>query len=306
MLWKDDTTQQHNSCLVIGVQGDPLFYHSHCRLFYVLGNDGSLTNHIYRHHLGHASQWGEVKGKKKTPKPKTAPERSEFRSQRGGFADRGSRGRSGKDNKKKELDIVIYSSLTYLGVVVVVILLCLHISPRKLITILDFFCWITHNGMSFFVKIDATRGGRGGSTRGAPRAQSGGDRHRKDTEANEWPAASDNATTTTTAPTSSAPSWAQITASSTSAPAPTESSDSWSAPITSTTTDVEPSSTPATTSNDNATESWDAPSTTTTTDSWDTPVASNDSLGASTAPARKINTATIPTGSKMSWAKIVK
>lgn len=46
--------------------------------------------------LGHATQWGEVKGKKKTPKPKSATEKQEFRSsnsQRGGFA---GRGRGGK------------------------------------------------------------------------------------------------------------------------------------------------------------------------------------------------------------------
>ncbi|KAG0331567.1 hypothetical protein BG000_010775, partial [Podila horticola] len=210
-------------------------------LYAIQDAGGDLEVAILRISDGHASQWGEVKGKKKTPKPKAAPERSEFRTQRGGFADRGSRGR------------------------------------------------------------DATRGGRGGSTRGAPRAQNGGDRYRKDTEAAEWPATTTESSTPTPAP--SAPSWAQITASSTSAPAPTESSDSWSAPITSTSTE-EPSSTPATTTNDNA-DSWDAPATSTTTESWDTPAAANDSWGPSTTPARKINTATIPAGSKMSWAKVV-
>ncbi|KAF9301413.1 hypothetical protein BGZ74_006749 [Mortierella antarctica] len=213
-------------------------------LYAIQDAGGDLEVAILRISDGHATQWGEVKGKKKTPKPKAAPERSEFRTQRGGFADRGSRGRT-----------------------------------------------------------DATRGGRGGSTRGAPRAQNGGDRHRKETEAAEWPATTTDSSTPT--PASSGPSWAQITASSTSAPAPTESSDPWSAPITSTSTE-EPSSTPATTSNDDA-DSWDAPTSSATTDSWDTPAAADDSWGPSTTtPARKINTATIPAGSKMSWAKIVK
>ncbi|KAG0251921.1 RNAPII degradation factor, partial [Mortierella polycephala] len=54
------------------------------------GGDLELT--ILRISDGHASQWGEVKGKKKTPKSKTASEKHEFRSsssQRGGFAGRG-------------------------------------------------------------------------------------------------------------------------------------------------------------------------------------------------------------------------
>ncbi|KAI1307057.1 RNAPII degradation factor [Mortierella claussenii] len=221
---------------------------------------------------GHATQWGEVKGKKKATKPKTTADKYDSRanSQRGGFADRGSRGRG-----------------------------------------------------------DGFRGGRGGSSRGVSRANGDG-RAAKENEA--YPALSGtNRVGKTDSTTSNAPSWANITARShstveTLAPANQEA--------------PEPSSIKETT----AGESWDtSASTSTATDSWGAPAAATDSLGAPAAatdssevvaaetwgevpsaaavttdswdasvlsngatPARKLNTATIPAGSKMSWAKIVK
>ncbi|KAF8926887.1 hypothetical protein BGZ47_002488, partial [Haplosporangium gracile] len=87
-------------------------------LYAIQDAGGDLESTILRISDGHATQWGEVKGKKKTPKPKTTTEKQDFRSsnsQRGGFAGRG-RG-------------------------------------------------------------DSFRGGRGGATRGAPRALNGGDRN---------------------------------------------------------------------------------------------------------------------------------
>ncbi|KAF9580492.1 hypothetical protein BGW38_002854, partial [Lunasporangiospora selenospora] len=52
---------------------------------------GEVETTIIRISEGHATQWGEVKGKKKTPKPKSASEQQQFRSssQRGGFTGRG-------------------------------------------------------------------------------------------------------------------------------------------------------------------------------------------------------------------------
>ncbi|KAF9951630.1 hypothetical protein BGZ72_006895 [Mortierella alpina] len=203
------------------------------------GGDLELT--ILRISDGHATQWGEVKGKKKTPKTKTASEKQEFRSsnsQRGGFAGRG-RG-------------------------------------------------------------DSSRGGRGGATRGAPRALNGGDRNGRPTKAEtEIAAASEqNQNETPSAEkiesgeTAAAESTADATAGWGSAPA-------WGA--SSTTND-------STISADTA-DAWSTPATTATTtnDAWgSTPAAAPVAALSPAAPVRKVNTATIPAGSKMSWAKIVK
>ncbi|KAF9086293.1 RNAPII degradation factor, partial [Mortierella sp. AD031] len=58
-------------------------------LYAIQDAGGDLESAILRISDGHATQWGEVKGKKKTPKPKTTSEKQDFRSsnsQRGGFA----------------------------------------------------------------------------------------------------------------------------------------------------------------------------------------------------------------------------
>ncbi|CAO3573487.1 unnamed protein product [Mortierella alpina] len=205
------------------------------------GGDLELT--ILRISDGHATQWGEVKGKKKTPKTKTASEKQEFRSsnsQRGGFAGRG-RG-------------------------------------------------------------DSSRGGRGGATRGAPRALNGGDRNGLPIKAEtEITAVSDqsqneipSAEKTENGETAAAESTADATAGWGSAPA-------WGASAT-----TNDSTTTAATA-----DAWSAPATattaTTTNDSWgSSPAAAPAAAPSPAAPARKVNTATIPAGSKMSWAKIVK
>ncbi|KAG0207943.1 RNAPII degradation factor [Mortierella sp. GBA30] len=203
------------------------------------GGDLELT--ILRISEGHATQWGEVKGKKKTPKAKTASEKQEFRSsnsQRGGFAGRG-RG-------------------------------------------------------------DSSRGGRGGATRGAPRALNGGDRNGRPAKAETEVAAvseksldetsgaektesSETAAVDSTADTASAwgaaPAWGASTTNDSSTSA--EATDAWSTPATATAT-----------------------ATATTNDAWGAPVTATSA--AAPVPVRKVNTATIPAGSKMSWAKIVK
>ncbi|KAI1302080.1 RNAPII degradation factor [Mortierella claussenii] len=234
-------------------------------LYAIQDAGGDVELAILRISEGHVTQWGEVKGKKKTPKPKTASEKQEFRtsnSQRGGFAGRG-RG-------------------------------------------------------------DSFRGGRGGATRGAPRALNGGDRSGRPfktevtaeqvsndiadskTDSNDTSAAADSSET--------APAWGA-------APSTTnDSSDStnaWSSsatvPATTNTSNDSWGTTPAATTI--STDSRGAsPAAAESTDSWSaTPAAaeSTDSWGASPAavsvvPVRKLNTATIPPGSKMSWAKIVK
>ncbi|KAF8981265.1 hypothetical protein BGZ46_003073 [Entomortierella lignicola] len=220
-------------------------------LYAIQDASGDIELAILRISEGHASQWGEVKGKKKTPKPKSASEKQEFRtsnSQRGGFAGRG-RG-------------------------------------------------------------DSFRGGRGGATRGAPRTLNGGDRNGRPVKSEavtvQEQAWNDGETTTAVTLDSTAetaPAWED-------APSTTNDSsnttDSWSNPVTSTTTAADNSfgttdttAVAATTTND----SWGAPEPTavsTSTDSW------GSSASPAPAPARKVNTATIPAGSKMSWAKIVK
>ncbi|KAF9287177.1 hypothetical protein BGZ68_002134 [Mortierella alpina] len=199
------------------------------------GGDLELT--ILRISDGHATQWGEVKGKKKTPKTKTASEKQEFRSsnsQRGGFAGRG-RG-------------------------------------------------------------DSSRGGRGGATRGAPRALNGGDRNGRPAKETEITAVSEqsqnetpSAEKTESGETAAAESTADATAGWGSAPA-------WGA--SSTTND----------STADSADAWSTPATATTTnDSWgSSPAAAPVAALSPAAPVRKVNTATIPAGSKMSWAKIVK
>ncbi|KAF9315198.1 hypothetical protein BG003_003383 [Podila horticola] len=122
---------------------------------------------------------------------------------------------------------------------------------------------------------DGTRGGRGGATRGAPRAQNGGDRARPVKSEQETVVASDAAVTTTEEPSTETPAWV------TSTETTIESTSGWG--------DV-------TSSND-----------TTITTTAGTETTTTDSYGATpAAPVRKVNTATIPVGSKMSWAKIVK
>ncbi|KAF9399168.1 hypothetical protein BGX21_006709 [Mortierella sp. AD011] len=207
--------------------------------------------------LGHATQWGEVKGKKKTQKPKTTTS-----SQRGGFADRGSRGRG-----------------------------------------------------------DGFRGGRGGSTRGTSRQA--GDRQGRSTKVDDpYPALNGSTyVEKIDISTSNALSWANITAAAhassgsssawgASSSAANETSDSWSTPQEVTTFDETVAESEITTTV--ATDSWDTPEPSTVVgDSNDTSTtstaAATDSWGStSTTPARKLNTSTIPAGSKMSWAKIVK
>ncbi|KAG0364587.1 RNAPII degradation factor [Gamsiella multidivaricata] len=234
-------------------------------LYAIQDANGDVELAILRISEGHASQWGEVKGKKKTPKPKIASEKQEFRtsnSQRGGFAGRG-RG-------------------------------------------------------------DGFRGGRGGATRGAPRALNGGDRSgrpfKADTTAasdNAWNSTADSKTNsfeTTTAVDSvdAAPSWgaepSTINDSS-------DTTEAWSTPAVTTTTTTN-DSWGATPDAAVSTDSRGAASAASTADSWAAPVtaiSSTDSWGAAlpatstpAASARKLNTATIPAGSKMSWAKIVK
>ncbi|KAG0036413.1 hypothetical protein BGZ82_004216 [Podila clonocystis] len=122
---------------------------------------------------------------------------------------------------------------------------------------------------------DGTRGGRGGATRGAPRTQNGGDRARPVKSDQETVVASDATVVTTEEPSTETPAWTTSTESI------NESTPGWGDATSSSDT-----TTTATTSTE-----------TTTTDSWGT---------AAVAPVRKLNTATIPAGSKMSWAKIVK
>ncbi|KAF9998347.1 hypothetical protein BGZ80_006805, partial [Entomortierella chlamydospora] len=186
---------------------------------------------------GHATQWGEVKGKKKTQKPKTTTS-----SQRGGFADRGSRGRG-----------------------------------------------------------DGFRGGRGGSTRGTSRQT--GDRQGRSTKVDDPYPALNGSTYVEKIDISTRSSSAWGASSS----AANETSDSWSTPQEVTTFDETVAESEITTTT--ATDSWDTPEpSTVVADSNDTSTTSTaDSWGStSTTPARKLNTSTIPAGSKMSWAKIVK
>ncbi|KAF9900389.1 RNAPII degradation factor [Linnemannia zychae] len=207
-------------------------------LYAIQDAGGDVEAAILRISDGHATQWGEVKGKKKTPKPKATYDRQEFRpSQRGGFADRGSRGRG-----------------------------------------------------------DGSRGGRGGSTRGAPRAQNGGDRSTRppkteSDEASSWPAVSEK---TESAVVDEAPSWAKITASSVSAAsaasAASNATDGRNAPAA-----EETKPTPATETA--------APAEPKEVDPWGD-ASSNPPLPSTST--RKVNTSTIPAGAKMSWAKIVK
>ncbi|KAF9111879.1 hypothetical protein BGX27_004322 [Mortierella sp. AM989] len=205
------------------------------------GGDIELT--ILRISDGHATQWGEVKGKKKTPKPKSSSDKQEFRtsnSQRGGFAGRG-RG-------------------------------------------------------------DSFRGGRGGATRGTPRTVNGGDRNGRPTKPE---AITEQALNNTTDSKTDSDVIAAVATDSIAETAP-----AWG---------DEPSTT---NDSSNTTDDWSNSTTTTTNDSWgaiDTPTiaSSNDVWASATAvtpaspapvhaPLRKVNTATIPAGSKLSWAKIVK
>ncbi|KAF9086536.1 hypothetical protein BGX29_001348, partial [Mortierella sp. GBA35] len=204
-------------------------------LYAIQDAGGDVEAAILRISEGLVTQWGEVKGKKKTPKPKTA---HEFRgpSQRGGFADRGSRGRG-----------------------------------------------------------DGFRGGRGGSTRGAPRAQNGGDRNTRpaktEDETPSWPSITAEKAEGVV---DEAPSWAKITASSVSTTSHASdgrgATPSWGTPA------EETKATPAA-------ETTTVAESTTVTDPWGD-AASNPPLPSTST--RKVNTSTIPTGNKMSWAKIVK
>ncbi|KAG0279178.1 RNAPII degradation factor [Linnemannia gamsii] len=211
-------------------------------LYAIQDAGGDVEAAILRISDGHASQWGEVKGKKKTPKPKSAQQEYRGPSQRGGFADRGSRGRG-----------------------------------------------------------DGFRGGRGGSTRGAPRAQNGGDRNTRPvkTETEEaWPAVSEK--TESAVVDEAAPSWAKITASSVTAAsaasaAPT-TSDGWGATPSSSTPAEETKAAPAV-------ETVPATESIKDVDPWGDAATNPPLPGTST---RKVNTSTIPAGTKMSWAKIVK
>ncbi|KAF9557835.1 hypothetical protein EC968_007417 [Mortierella alpina] len=230
-------------------------------LYAIQDAGGDVELAIVRISEGHAPQWGEVKGKKKTPKPKTTFEKQDFRSgsQRGGFADRGSRGRG-----------------------------------------------------------DGFRGGRAGSTRGGPRAQNGGDRHTRPAKAVHTTATSESAPLGWSAEsidgaTEDTPSWADATAAATDSPS-LETSSGWAAA--SSTSDPWSSTAAATDSNGTAaapaTDAWSTTPAASSADPWSTSAATTSSTTdvtntTSTAtPARKINTATIPAGSKMSWAKIVK
>ncbi|KAF9331480.1 RNAPII degradation factor [Podila minutissima] len=121
---------------------------------------------------------------------------------------------------------------------------------------------------------DGTRGGRGGATRGAPRAQNGGERARPVKSEQETVVTSEATVASVEEPSTETPAWA------TSAESTNESTSGWG---------------DATSSNDTTTTTTTITETT-TADSWGT---------TSAAPVRKVNTATIPAGSKMSWAKIV-
>ncbi|KAG0340685.1 hypothetical protein BG004_006306 [Podila humilis] len=222
-------------------------------LYAIQESGGDLETTIVRISDGHATQWGEVKGKKKTPKPKSAPEKQEFRSsnnQRGGFTARG-RG-------------------------------------------------------------DATRGGRGGATRGAPRAQNGSDRNGRPYKSEQETAVASD--------TSAADPWATKADTTTSttdslAEASVEATPSWATSNNDTATSSNDTPSWATETTTSTTDSWATPATTVpAADAWSAPAAAapaTDSWGApaaapAAAPVRKLNTATIPAGSKMSWAKIVK
>ncbi|KAG0055753.1 hypothetical protein BGZ83_007478 [Gryganskiella cystojenkinii] len=242
-------------------------------LYAIQDAGGDIELAIVRISDGLVTQWGEVKGKKKTPKPKSTTfdrHDSRFGSQRGGHSDRGSRGRG-----------------------------------------------------------DGFRGGRGGSTRGAHRGQNG-DRHaarsnRDDahhtissteaTSGGDWPSVSGvsgGGDWPSEAVEEETPSWADAAAA---ADSTTETASGWGPKSTTssvtnshktTSNHAAASSVPASTA---ATEGSSGHSTHSTTndtgsDSWDT--HTNGSTPAPVAAPRKINTATIPAGSKMSWAKIVK
>ncbi|KAF9150598.1 RNAPII degradation factor [Linnemannia schmuckeri] len=212
-------------------------------LYAIQDAGGDLESTILRISDGHATQWGEVKGKKKTPKPKTTSEKQDFRSsnsQRGGFVGRG-RG-------------------------------------------------------------DSFRGGRGGATRGGPRALNGGDRNgrpaKTETDANN--------TTTTSEPSLNADTVEAEKGDQTDAIA-AASADSWNVtPTRDTTPATTNETTPATNGrNDTPTVAATTSTTTAADASWSASPSAAAAVSAIPAP-RKVNTATIPAGSKMSWAKIVK
>ncbi|KAG0061553.1 RNAPII degradation factor [Linnemannia elongata] len=213
-------------------------------LYAIQDAGGDLESAILRISDGHATQWGEVKGKKKTPKPKTTSEKQDFRSsnsQRGGFAGRG-RG-------------------------------------------------------------DSFRGGRGGATRGAPRALNGGDRNgrpaKTETDANNTTTTSEPSRNTDTVEAEKSDQTEAIAAA---------AADPWNATPASDATLATTNDNTPTSNGWNDTPAAAAATTSTTTaadDSWGASPSTAAAVSATPAP-RKVNTATIPAGSKMSWAKIVK
>ncbi|KAG0197172.1 hypothetical protein BGX28_009316 [Mortierella sp. GBA30] len=239
-------------------------------LYAIQDAGGDVELAIVRISEGHASQWGEVKGKKKTPKVKTTSEKQDFRTgnQRGGFADRGSRGRDGfrggRGGSTRGGPRAQNGGDR-------------HTRPAKA----AHDATTTSEPATSGLVSESIDGAKESTPSWADATAAAVDSSSSDATTG-WGASTDDPWSSTTAMTDST---------TTAAPA----TDAWG--------------TSAESSTDAWGTSTTAAATSSTTDAWEAPVAtpSATTTTTTTTPStRKINTATIPAGSKMSWAKIVK